>query len=470
MSKNFYAERIFRHQNVAGSFFLYKVHFPSGKEVEFFFEAGAKQGEKDIGDYNGFIPVEASNLSFGIISHTHFDHIGLLPVLIRQGFKGPIFTSYPASKLLEIGLQDSAKIVDKNLERTIAVQEEVEQTLSQVVGAPYKKKIKPHKNITVTFFMNGHLIGAVLTLITITYSNEEPIYIVHSGDYKSSNMFFNVEQPQEAIRNLPISNFVIESTYGDVDSSNIKFKKCLKNNTLEALNNGFTVVYPTFSLGRHQEALYLIKLWQKQELIPADTQIIVDGKSAQAYNYLIKFSDLGVKPGMNNFMPQNTISIPRNFERKAIRAKVLKSSAPKIILSPGGMGSYGPITYYIQNLAFRDDVLIHSLGYSSPDSTMYKLLKAKYGETIKYNGLDVTVKCQTAQTCELSAHDPRDKLLKLIESFPETHSVSINHGDLEIQKSFWHYLNDHLLIPSSQIATSKQSSIRIFAKGIEILN
>ena len=101
---------------------------------------------------------------------------------------------------------------------------------------------------------------------------------------------------------------------------------------------------------------------------------------------------------------------------------------------------------------------------------MYKILRAKYGETIKYNGLDVTVKCQTAQTCELSAHDPRDKLLKLIESFPETHSVSINHGDLEIQKSFWHYLNDHLLIPSSQIATSKQSSIRIFAKGIEILN
>lgn len=44
MSKNFYAERIFRHQNVTGSFFLYKVHFPSGKEVEFFFEAGAKQG------------------------------------------------------------------------------------------------------------------------------------------------------------------------------------------------------------------------------------------------------------------------------------------------------------------------------------------------------------------------------------------------------------------------------------------
>ncbi len=60
--------------------------------------------------------------------------------------------------------------------------------------------------------------------------------------------------------------------------------------------------------------------------------------------------------------------------------------------------------------------------------------------------------------------------LKLIESFPETHSVSINHGDLEIQKSFCHYLNDHLLIPSSQITTSEQNSIRIFAKGIEILN
>ena len=143
----------------------------------------------------------------------------------------------------------------------------LEKTLSKVVGAVYKRRIKPHKNITITFFHNGHIIGAALTLIVISYPGEKEIVIVHSGDYKEKNLFFNVPLPPVAVRGLEISNFVCEATYGNVDSNHPMFKKCLAENTANALRNGMTVLYPTFSLGRHQEAVYYLKTWKEQGII-----------------------------------------------------------------------------------------------------------------------------------------------------------------------------------------------------------
>lgn len=463
----FCVRRYCRHDLVTGSNYLYSVDWPDGENVWFFCEAGAKQGEDDIGFYNGFFPFNAKKLSFGIVTHNHFDHVGLLPVIVRQGFTGPIFTSYSTANLIDIALYDSAKITDKNLNQTIATIDEVEKTLGQIVGCTYKKRIKPHKNITITFFSNGHLVGAVVTLIVITCPGEEPITILHTGDYKDQNVFFNVELPPKQVRNLNISNIVCESTYGDVDSNHPMFQKCLAANTADALKNGMTVLYPTFSQGRHQEVLFDIKMWKNKGIIPECTVVVIDGKSTQEYNARYKYSDLGIKKIMKDFMPKGTISIPRSRCRSAYRQQILANHDPKIILAPGGMGSYGPVTSYISELLSRDDVLIHSLGYCSPSSTMYNLLDAKPGETVHYNGKEITMRCLFKKTAEKSSHSPRNKLLQFINYFPNTCSVSINHGDKSKQLSFREYLLDHLGLPEDQIMIAdSEIGVRIESNGI----
>ena len=463
----FYVHRYCRHNLVTGSNYLYSAHWPNGENVRFFVEAGAKQGEDNIGFYNGFFPFNTKKISFGIITHNHFDHVGLLPVIVRQGFTGPIFTSYSTANLMDISLYDSTNIEDKDLRQTIATIDEVERTLNQVVGCTYKKRIKPHKNITITFFSNGHLVGAVLTLIVITCPGEEPITIIHTGDYKDENIFFNVEMPPKQVRNLNISNIVCESTYGDVDSNHPMFHKCLATNTAEALKNGITFLYPTFSQGRHQEALFNIKMWKNKGIIPENTVVVVDGKSSQEYNARYRYTDLGIKKIMKDFMPKGTINIPRSRNRAVYRRQILEDPRPKIILAPGGMGSYGPVTSYISELIPRNDVLIHSLGYCSPDSTMYKLLNAKYGETIHYNGRELTMRCLVRKTAEMSSHSPRNKLLRLINYFPNTCSVSINHGERKTQLSFREYLLDHLGLPEDQIMIANtEIGVRIESNGI----
>lgn len=463
----FYVNRYCRQSKVTGSCFLYSVHWPNGENVRFFVDAGAKQGENDMGFFNGFFPFNAGKISFGIVTHNHFDHIGLLPVIVRQGFKGPIFTSFSTANLLGISLYDSATIEDKSLERSIADINEVEKTLDLIIGSNYKKIMKPHKNIRITFYSNGHIVGAVVALIVISCPGEDDITIIHTGDYKDKNMFFNVEIPPKQVREMQISNIVCESTYGNVDSNHPMFKKCLAQNTADALKKGMTVLYPTFSQGRHQEALFLIKMWKDKGIIPENTMVVVDGKSSQQYNARYMYSDVGIKKIMKNFMPKGVTCVPRNKERGKIRKNIISNSGPKIILAPGGMGSYGPITSYISGLASKYDVLIHTLGYCSPDSAMYRLLNAEDGDNISYNGFNIKKHCSVKKTSELSSHSPRNHLLIFLKHFQNVKSISINHGDENVQGLFREYLLEHLELPEEQISICHPSlGVRIESNGI----
>ncbi len=126
-----------------------------------------------------------------------------------------------------------------------------------------------------------------------------------------------------------------------------KFDECLEENISWAINKGFTVVCPTFALGRHQEGLYKIKNIKDKSRIPEDIPVIVDGKSSQIFNARFKYSDLDIKPEMKNFMPKNTYAIPRSANRNIVRKEIIKNTEPKIILSPGGMGDYGAAKVFI---------------------------------------------------------------------------------------------------------------------------
>ena len=128
-NRKFHAIRYCRHNLVEGSNYIYSVYWPNGENVQFFVEAGAKQGEDDIGFYNCIFPFDTEKISFGIITHNHLDHVGLLPVIVRQGFDGPIYTSYATANLLDISLHDLTTIVDKELDQPIATIEEVEKTI-----------------------------------------------------------------------------------------------------------------------------------------------------------------------------------------------------------------------------------------------------------------------------------------------------------------------------------------------------
>ncbi len=466
-NKGFYANAYLRNPEVTGSATLVSAHWPDGRNVRFLVDAGAKQGSDNNDFYNCFFPFNVGKIDFIILTHGHHDHQGLLPVVVRQGFRGPIFTHYANSILMATSLYDSCKIADQCTNRPLATVNEVETTLDLVVGCRTKTILKPDKNIRIVFYTNGHLVGAVLTLVVISCPGEEDINLIFTGDYKESNVFFNVEMAPKQVRDLNISAIFCESTYGDVDSTNPMFEKCLMKNTAQALKEGKTVLYGAFAQGRYQEALFNIKMWKQKGIIPESIPVIADGKSAQEFTVKYMYNDLGIKKIMKNFLPKNTKFVPRNRERMKYRREIIEDNHPKIIISPGGMISYGPIQNYVNEFISRNDVLIHLLGYCSPESQGYKLLNTPIGEKVKYGGNEHVKYCEVKKTAEMSSHAPRNKLLNLIKTFPYTKSIIICHGETETKQKFREYLLDNLELSEDEIVSSSPDvGYRIQANGI----
>lgn len=467
-TKNAYVDAYVRHRGVTGSGILLSVHWRNeGRNVRFLVDAGAVQGKENNGFYNCFFPFNAGKIDFIILTHGHHDHQGLLPVVVRQGFQGPIFTHYATSNLMNVSLYDSCKIADPFINEPLCTENEVEKTLDLVVGCSTKKIMKPDKNIRIVFYSNGHLVGAVLTLVVISSPGEEDINLLFTGDYKDNNIFFNVEMPPKQVRDLNISAIFCESTYGDVDSTNPIFEKCLEKNTVKALQEGKTVIYPAFAQGRYQEILYDIKMWKKKGIIPERTLVYADGGTSQDFTMRYMYNDLGIKKLMKDFVPKGTKFVPRSRDRMVYRREIMQNNQPKIIIAPGGMGSYGPIQTYINEYLSRDDALIHFLGYCSPDSKGYQLLNTPTGEKVSYGGLEYIKRCDVLKTGEMSGHAPRNKLLNLIKWFPNTKSIIVNHGEELTKQKFRQYLLENLSLSEDQIVTATpEIAYRIESNGI----
>lgn len=466
-TSGFYVNVYSRHRNVTGSSFLNSVHWPDGRNVRFLVDAGAAQGEDNEKGFNSFFPFNGGKIDFIIVTHDHHDHEGLLPVVVRQGFCGPILTHYATASMMNISLYDSCKISDVYSGQPLYTTNEVERTLDMLVGCTTKRIMKPSKNIRVVFYSNGHLVGAVLTLIVITCPGEDDITLIYTGDYKQHNIFFNVELPPIDVRAMNISTIFCESTYGDIDSTDPMFTKCLETNTANAIKEGKTIIYPAFAKGRCQEILYYIKRWKEKGIIPEETPVHLDGKSAQEVTTRYLYTDVGINPSMRNFIPSKLNFVPRTRNRKAYREEIMEREEPQIIISTGGMASYGPVTSYISRYLSREDAFIHLLGYCSPESQGYKLLNTPFGESLKYAGVETKKYCSVARTAELSGHAQRDQLLSLLRKFPNTKSIVINHGEMETKKKFREYLLEHLNLPEDMISVSNPNiGYRIESNGV----
>lgn len=439
-SDDFYVNVYSRSSEVTGNCNLNSVHFPNGKNFRFLVECGLFQGNSEEQYLNQYVPFDAKKISAVFITHNHIDHTGLLPVLVKQGYEGPIFTTYATYRLIDVALYDSCKIRNSDIGEQLYSSIDVENTLAKLVGCRYKTIIKPHKYVHAVFYSNGHLLGSAIVHIKISYPGREDINLIYTGDYNNKNMFFNVESLPKRLTSMKISAIFTESTYGDMDSNDPRLAPYFEKNLITAINDGKTVVLPAFSQGRYQEILLYLRLMQSKGTLPITVPIWLDGFTGQEYTKRYMNMDLGIKKLSKNFMPKNVHFVPFKDRRK-IREELIADVNSKIILAPGGMGNYGSIQKYISNLISSDNVLIHYLGYCSPESRAFELINADYGDAVNYAGMTYIKRASVKWTGEYSAHAKRNEVLAFILQFDNVNAILITHGDELIRKKFAAYLH-----------------------------
>ena len=205
---NFYVDIMSQNQEVTGSCHLVVTKLPNGETLRIMVDCGLFQ-EKEHYDDNQKLICKPENLDFVLVTHNHIDHTGRLPLLVRRGYTGNFYTTNITQNLMPLALYDTCRILaDLSKRKNIPelyTSRDVAQTIEKTKGCEFNRQIRLSNNATVTFFNNGHLIGAALILLQLSYPGYEDINLLFTGDYNNKNMFFEIEELPLEVRKLPLT-------------------------------------------------------------------------------------------------------------------------------------------------------------------------------------------------------------------------------------------------------------------------
>jgi metallo-beta-lactamase family protein len=368
--------------------------------------------------------------------------------MVRDGYRGPIYMTKMTQILLPSFLMDSASQQEENAEElrrrfpqdafkfeTLYDESDVGRTVELCVGVDYRKTIEILPGVKVTFFENGHILGAACILVQFDCYGKKTTNYLFTGDYRAKNPLFFVPVLPKWVRNLEL-NIVCESTYGATESK--KIRKCFERNIMEAFEKRQNILIGAFAQGRMQEILNRFRIMQEEGKIPPEYEICIDGGLGvgTCWKYLAILQQY--YPNAPDFMPDNVRILDAKTratildECRASRGHGLR----KIVITTSGMLSNGPARVHVPNFIERFDCMIHLCGYAAEETIARHLL-----DTIKQD--EVIIRDSVYQknaivrtTREFTSHAPADELLKFLRQFKNVRFVAVNHGATEESKEF----------------------------------
>ena len=458
----FYADVMALHPQVTGSCNIVTTRFPDGKKFHFVTDCGLFQG-RDEEKYNDELFFNPEHIDFALVTHGHSDHIGRLPLMVRNGYRNPIYATDDTRSIMPVSLEDSVKVLRTDARRekdkkVLYNDNDVSGTMQLVRGCNFEQTIHVNENIDVTFFNNGHLYGAAMILVEVHCFEHESINILFTGDYKKDNAFLDLAPLPQWLFDMPLT-IVQESTYGDMDSSEIQ--ETFVDNVIRCIKRGGTVVIPAFALGRMQEVLYILKRLQDEGDLPFEVPIYVDGKLGTKYTRMCENGTLNIKEDMQDFLPQNVV-----FVDKTTRGTIIQDQKScKIIVTTSGMGSFGPAQTYIPAYITNGNALIQFTGYTTEGTLGRRLKDTPKGKGVEIRGVEYRKAADVEYTNEFSAHSKADEMIAFLQQFNHLNLVLINHGEAPVKEMFAERVLDEVN-PKAVAILGRQYFFRINPYGL----
>ena len=201
---------------------------------------------------------------------------------------------------------------------------------------------------------------------------------------------------------------------------------------MKAVEQGWTVLAPVFSLGRAQEVLYRLKCLQDSGELDVQIPIYLDGKLAMRYTSMYLKGLVGIREDMMDFLPENFMFVDKPMRNSFLH----EDDSCKIILTSSGMGSYGPARSYIPAFLGRQRMLIHFTGYTAVGTMGRTIKDTPDGEIVGVAGLLIKKRAKVEYTSEFSAHAKADTMIDFLNQFSKLKLVLVNHGEPEVKEVF----------------------------------
>ena len=425
---------------------------------------GMEQGIDTYENYD--IPVYPGNIDAVFLTHAHIDHSGKIPSLVKNGFRGNIYSTAATLRLCEIMLRDSAHIQESEAEwQNRKAQRSGEEayeplyTISDVEAAlklfkpyHYGERFEVFDGVKASFTDAGHLLGSASILLEL-HEDGVARKILFSGDIG------NVDRPliRDPASPPEADLVVVESTYGDrLHGERPDYAGQLKRIIQETLDRGGNVVIPSFAIGRTQELLYLIRQIKNEGGIKGhgDFPVYVDSPLAvEATNIYSSSSDLApyydkettelLEKGINPILFKGLKLSVTSDESKLINS----DTTPKVIISASGMCEAGRIRHHLKHNLWRTESTVLFVGYQSEGTVGRRIINRE--PYVRLFNEDITVNCHIETLAGISGHADRDMILNWIGSIPHLpQKVFVNHGDDKVCENFASLVTEKFDIPA----------------------
>lgn len=438
-------------RTVTGSNFLVE-----GAGKKFLVDCGMWQGkaEQEMENEQEF-EFNPTDIDFVLLTHAHIDHSGRIPKLYKEGFKNKVYAHKATCDLCALMLPDSGHIQEteaewKNKKRMrrgekpvppIYTAEEAAKCLEIFEAVQYDKIIEITPEIHVRFNDAGHMLGSSIIEVWVKEDDKET-KTVFTGDLGNNDI--PLLSPLTMIEDTDY--LVMESTYGSrLHVKNEQKAEIFLNVVSETLDNGGTVVIPSFAVGRTQEILYeLNKLKEEKDdeefrrkyKILMKAPVYVDSPLAisatEVFSDNMDLFDEETKEDIAK--GDNPLEFPGlQFTKTADESKALNEDPkPSIIISASGMCEVGRIKHHLKHNLWNPKSTILFVGYQAPGTLGYNIVNG--AKKVKIFGEEIAVNARIEYIEGYSGHADQELLMNFIYSFiKKPKHIFLVHGEPESQ-------------------------------------
>jgi metallo-beta-lactamase family protein len=433
-------------QSVTGSCYLVE----SGN-FRFLVDCGLYQ-EREFGGRNWRpFPIPPETLDCVLLTHAHLDHSGLLPKLVREGFRGSIYCLAATAEIAEIMLLDSANIQQEDAEFKkkrhqkarrkgpypevpLYTIDDAKASFPLFSPVEYGKTINIGSGVEATFYDAGHVLGSSMIRVRIRQNGEDRT-ILFSGDIGRSGKpilrdptFF-----EEA------DYVLVESTYGDRLLEPLEGAADKLADVINAtVKSGGNIVIPSFALERSQEILYYLNKFLIEDRIP-HLMVFIDSPMAVSITGVFEHYPELFDEEMVELMRQK--NSPFDFRGLSLVRTVEESKAINrikgtvIIIAGSGMCTGGRIKHHLVTNISRTESTILFVGYQAAGTLGREIVGG--AKKVRILGQHYPVRARVVQINGFSAHADRDGLLRWLSSLREPpRRLFVTHGESSVSQHF----------------------------------
>lgn len=425
------------------------ITLKNGKKI--LLDCGLFQGMgKETDMLNRHFGFDPETIDVMVLSHAHIDHSGLIPKLIREGFKGKIFCTHGTSELAAVLLEDSAEIQEDdvkyiNKRRALSGQvylkplytvEDARKAVDFLVEAEYGKWVEILEGVQLMFTDAGHIIGSACVNLKIM-ENETEKRLTFSGDigrYRDAILRSPAEFPQA-------DYIIMESTYGNsLHDTHITTPDSLLEWIEKAcVQKKGKLIMAAFSVGRTQEILYALNQLELENRLPELPYFVDSPLSIEATEIVKKYPEYFNKT-IQRIM--KTDKDPFMFDglkyvKTVEQSKLLNfQDGPMVIISASGMADAGRVKHHISNAIENSRNTILLTGYCEPRSLGGRLLNGD--REVSIYGIRHEVHAEIGSIRSMSAHGDYEDMSQWL-SCQEPGQVTklfLVHGEYPVQQDF----------------------------------